>query len=1435
MKFFSWCLVLAGLFVATARAQTAPTIASISNSQRVIQGQSLSLSVSVNGTAPFTYQWKKAGTAITGATASTYTVETLALTDAGSYTVTITNATGSVTSGAILIDVIAATAPTFYYQSGSLVYTVGATLNLYASVSGTAPLTFVWKKDDVVIPGATTSNYVKADVTAADAGSYTVTVSNIAGSSTSPAFVVTVNPVVSPVFSSQPSSSTVDAGGYFSFYAYVSNSTGVTFQWYKDGVAISGATYSSYSKSNAQVADAGNYTVIATNTAGSTTSAVATLTLRPAVAPSNVSITNGPIVVTLGESLTLYSSVNGTWPLTYQWQKDGADIAGATSSSYYKNNITADDAGSYSLVVTNSVGSASSGSTSVSVSSSQGLIITAHPQSITVYPGDAVSFQVNATGSGTLSYQWQKDGASITGATNSYYSLSPSANSSAGTYTVVVTNAQGSVTSRPATLTVLDATAPAILTQPASVSVQPGQAIQLSVSASGHPSPTYQWQKDGVAIVGATSSSYYKWGAASSDSGSYTVVVSNSAGSVTSSAAEVTVSAGAAPVITSHPASASLLPGDSFSGLWVGVENDQGVSVQWFRDGVEIPGATGTSYYISNAQPAQAGTYHAVVTNTAGSVTSLDGVITVDLSSARPVITYVSGSQTVTGGSYPQPSINLAPTVTNYTVAWKKDGVQVPNATQLYLSFSNFGLSGEGTYTAEVTTSAGTFTSRPMVLALRHKGELPHFIRQPVSATRDVGDGIYFSTAVDGEAPFAYQWRKDGVDIPGATGDSYNLYNVVAAYAGNYTLVVTNRNGSITSNIATLAINTGASTAPIISYQPISQTLTEGLSSLNLSVGVLNYGYGQTFQWYKDGTAIQYATSSYYSSYNVTTSTAGRYKVVITSPSGFTVTSDEAVIVVTKRATGPSFTTQPSDQTAYAGGSVTFTAAATGGTVTYQWRKNGVSISGATSATLTLNNLTTADEGSYTVVAQNADGSTASAIAELTVLPSLAPTITSQPTSQVGGRLGSVSFTVVATGSPAPTYQWKKNGTNIPGATTATLSLTSLVTADAGNYSVVVSNAAGSVTSDQASLTVYDQQPYAPAFTTQPEGGTYVPGASVTLIVAVSGFPVPTLQWYKNGSAISGAHSTMLSLGKMSAGVEGQYYAVATNDLGTAASRVATLVLGVDPVRLVNVSARGTAGKDSNTMIAGLVINGTVPKTVMIRAIGPSLVPLGVTNALANPRLRLFKGSDVIQENDDWSSADSATEIAATASRLGAFPLATGTLDSALIARLEPGVYTAHVTTADASTGTVLLEVYDADNPGDSDTRIVNLSSRGPVGTGDDILIVGFVINGSAPKKVLLRGVGPALTPLGVTGALADPTLQLYSGTKLVNENDNWSAGADAADIAAAAKTCGAMTLDPGTKDAAILVELQPGVYSAHVRGAGGATGVALVEVYEVP
>jgi hypothetical protein len=546
--------------------------------------------------------------------------------------------------------------------------------------------------------------------------------------------------------------------------------------------------------------------------------------------------------------------------------------------------------------------------------------------------------------------------------------------------------------------------------------------------------------------------------------------------------------------------------------------------------------------------------------------------------------------------------------------------------------------------------------------------------------------------------------------------------------------------------------------------------------------------------------------------------------------------SNEALITVVERVTGPTFTTQPSNQTAYTGGAASFTAEATGSSViSYQWKKNGTAITGATSGTLTLANVQTSDAGSYSVLATNSDGSTSSVIAQLTVVTSVPPSITSQPTSQVGGIGGAASFTVSATGTPTPTYQWKKNGADISGATSSTLAWTSLSASDGGNYSVVVTNSGGSATSNVVSLTVYDQQPFAPSITNQPESHAYALGESVTLLVGVSGVPTPTIQWYKNGSPIGGATSTTLSLGKMTADMAGDYQAVAVNVLGSASSNLATLTVAVQVERLMNVSSRATAGKDSQTLIAGFVINGSTPKSLMIRAVGPGLAPYGVTDGLANPQIKLFKKQDQILSNDDWGTGDSA-EIIAVANRLGAFSLSSGSKDAVILTKLDPGVYTAHVTTSDASTGTALLEVYDADETMSS-TKVVNLSSRGAVGNGDNILIVGFVISGNVPKKVLVRGVGPGLAPLGVSGALTDPRLLLFHGQTQIGENDNWSSGTESntTDLVNAATATGATALDVGSKDAAMLISLAPGLYTAHVRGVGTATGVALVEVYDVP
>jgi hypothetical protein len=1304
-------------------------------------------------------------------------------------------------------------------------------------VSGTEPLTYEWKKGLAVVASGSTNYYSKANAQIEDGGTYTIAVTNAAGTATSSAFTVTVNPKAAPSFYGGPSSATIRTGDYFSLAAYDS-SVGSTYQWYKDDVAIAGATSNSYYKWEAVAADAGNYKVVGTNSAGSATSPVATITILPPLPPSNLTLSSSPITVTTGEALNIYyHSLSGTGPFTYQWRKDGTDIPGATSSSYHKASASAIDTGSYSLVVTNSAGSVTSLGTTVSVSTAQLPIITYHPTSITVYPGNSLSLSVNAQGTGNLTYQWKKDGVIIPNGTSNYLFVSSSATASdGGSYTVTVSNTEGTTTSQPAVITVLAAVLPSISRQPSSVSIVPEESINLSVEATGYPTPTYQWKKGSDDIPGAVYSTYWKSPAVSSDSGDYSVVVTNSVGSVTSQTAAVSVGTTSAPVILGHPASASLLLGQSFSldlyHAW------QGTTVQWYRNGVAIPNATSSSYSIYSAQPVHAGTYKAVVTNNAGqSSTSFEGVITVDLSASRPVIVYTSGSQVVRGGGTGVASISVSPGLTDYTIVWKKDGIVVPNATSTYLNMDNFSSALNGTYTAEVTAGSSTHTSQPVILSLQDSGVIPRIVTHPASLTRKAGEWASFGIVATGEQPLTYQWKKDGAVIPNATFESYNIQPTSIANAGGYTVVVTNAHGSTTSDVASLSIIAASSVGvPILSNHPASQTLTTGNSSLSLNVSLLNYVGNETYKWYKDGVQIPGTTgSNYWSSSADAASMAGRYKVAVTNSAG-TTTSDEAVISVTTRSTGPSFTTQPLSQSGYTGSSVTFSAAATSSlSITYQWAKDGAAISGANSSSLTLSNLTASSAGGYTLVAADADGSVVSSVAQLTVIMSVAPTITTQPTSQVGGIGGDASFTVTASGTPTPTYQWKKNSADIPGATNATLSLNPLATTHEGSYVVVVSNAAGSVTSNSVSLTVFNQLPYAPTITSHPSSGSYAASVSVSLNVGVTGLPSPSVQWYKNGAAISGAQSTTLNLGQMTSAIAGQYYAVATNVLGSATSNTATISLNTETERLMNVSSRGVAGKDSNTLIAGFVISGSGKKNVLLRAVGPTLIPLGVATALTNPRLQLFKGSTVILDNDDWSSGTSATAVAAASTRLGAHPLASGTKDAALLISLDPGVYTAHVTTNDASTGVALLEVYDADETGESRAKVVNLSSRGPVGRGDDVMIVGFVINGSTPKKVLIRGVGPALTALGVTGALVDPKLQLFKGATVINENDNWSSGADANDVVLAATASGALGLPLGSKDAAILVSLPPGVYSAHVRGVADTIGVALMEVYEVP
>ncbi len=268
----------------------------------------------------------------------------------------------------------------------------------------------------------------------------------------------------------------------------------------------------------------------------------------------------------------------------------------------------------------------------------------------------------------------------------------------------------------------------------------------------------------------------------------------------------------------------------------------------------------------------------------------------------------------------------------------------------------------------------------------------------------------------------------------------------------------------------------------------------------------------------------------------------------------------------------------------------------------------------------------------------------------------------------------------------------------------------------------------------------------------------------------------------------------------------------------------------VAPVaRVVNLSVRSGAGSGSQTLIVGFVVTGTGNKNLLLRGMGPSLAPLGVVNALTDPVLRLHDSTGAeVANNDDWGG--SAAMVNSFAS-VGAFVPAANSKDAALQQVVSSGPYTFHVI-ANGTAGVALAELYDADNV-EGAAKVVNLSARTQVGTGENILIAGFVITGNAPKRMLIRGLGPTLLSYGVTGVLADPQLNVYSGGALAGSNDDWGGTAALKDAFATAGA-GALVSDT-SKDAALLVTLPPGVYSAQVSGANGTTGVGLVEIFLLP
>ena len=1125
----------------------------------VVQGQNATFSANAIGTAPLSYQWRFAGVNIPGANGTSLTLVNVVPSQAGLYSVVISNAGGTATSANATLTVL--TPPTItpgangggpdgHPQSLTVVQGQNATFSVNAT--GTAPLTYQWRFGGVSIAGATNTSVTLTNVLAVQEGLYSVVISNSGGSTTSSNATLTV--LLPPSIIVPPVSQTLTQGTTLNLSVTATGSPTLTYQWRFNGSTFPGATSPFLSLLNVQESAQGDYTVVVSNPYGSVTSVVAVVTVQ---SPPNIFDAGQPQPQTViqGSNATFSVTAIGDAPLTYQWRYLGTNLPGATANPLVLTGVQTNQAGNYSVVVSNPFGSATSSNALLTVRVPPFIITQPAPATQTILTGGNASITVVAGGDPTLTYQWRLNGVNVGGATAATLTLIAVQTNQLGLYSVVVSNPYGSVTSSNATLDVKSP--PSVVSQPQSLTVVQGSPASFSVTAGGDGPFTYQWRFGGVNIAGATAPSVGLASALTNDAGLYSVVISSPYGSVTSSNALLTVRVPPFIVTQPAPATQTVLTGGNAS-ITVVAGGDPTLTYQWRITGVNVPGATAATLTLTAVQTNQLGLYSVVVSNPYGSVTSSNA--TLDVKTA-PFVASQPQSLAVLVGSPASFSVTAGGDGP-FTYQWRFGGVNITGATAPSVGLASAVTNDAGLYSVVISSPYGSVTSSNAALTVNVP---PTIITHPQPLATVLGSNATFTVVATGAPTLAYQWRFNGATIAGANAASLTLVNVQANQVGLYSVVVTNPFGTATSTNAALTVHLPPAIA-VGASQPQPQTVIQGS---NATFSVTATGDAPlSYQWRLGGANLVGATNNPLVLTGVLTNQAGNYSVVVSNPYG-SVTSLNALLTV---RVPPFIITQPLSQTVNAGLTVSFAVLAGGDpTLTYQWRRNGNAIAGATSPTLTLVGVQPNQGGDYSVVVTNPYGTATSSNATLTV--KTAPFVASHPQSLTVLKGTNASFAVAAGGDGPFTYQWLFAGGALAGATNNPLALTNVQTNQAGLYSVVITSPYGTATSSNATLTVLDP----PVIVVQPVSAAPLVGENVTFFVGAIGRPTLNYQWSKNGVTISGATNLTLTLTNVSAADVANYLVKVTNTDGSATSVTVTLAFTQRTVQVVSTQVTSAA------------------------------------------------------------------------------------------------------------------------------------------------------------------------------------------------------------------------------------------------------------------
>ena len=967
--------------------------------------------------------------------------------------------------------------PSIITQPISQQVTVGDDLVLAVAAGGTAPLFYQWQFNGTNLINQTNAFLALSSATTNYSGNYRVVLTNVFGSATSS--VATLIVTFAPFVLTQPTNYTVLAGGSARFSVGAGGIEPLSYQWKFLGTNLVNQTNATLVLTAVTTNSAGNYQVVITNAYGSVTSGVAFLTvLYPPfiwVQPLNKYITSG-------SNATFTVGVDGTAPLSFQWQYNSTNLLGRTNAFLTISGVTTNNVGEYRVIITNLYGSVTSAVATLNVGLAP--LVTQQPTNQAILSGSGAAFSVAAGGTSPLAYQWLFKGAALPNQTNVTLLLGSVSLTNAGNYQVIVTNVYGRATSGVAVLTVLSP--PFFTSQPIDKNVAAGGTALYGVTAGGTSPLSFQWQFNAVDLANQTNALLALHNANTNNAGAYQVVVTNTYGSATSAVAMLTVSVSPQWTLWGMGANGSGQLGD-------GTTSNR-LSPTAITNGI-LAASTGSGYTLLVRNDS---TLWAVGANNYGQLG--DGTTSNRFS---PVLVTTGVTAVVAGYTH--------------SLFVKADG------TLWGMGYNRYGQLGDGTTnnratpaliaTGVVAVAAGEFHSLYVrtdgtlwAMGLNIVGQLGDGSKTNKLSPVLIADGVVAAAAGYFQSLFL---KNDGT-LMGMGYVGFNGFGGVTPVliADQVAAVVAGQDHSLFVRMDGTLWAIGDNSDGQLGNGDIFGTGRN--SPERITNGVVSVAAGANHSMFvkNDGTLWAMGNNSSGQLGDGTT-TLRRSPVRITG--GVIAMAMGGENSHSLLISGlPIITSQPTNKSVVIGKDTTFSATAVGEpSLSYQWLFNGTNLLNQTNATCTLAAVATNNAGNYQMVVTNPYGSVTSSVATLTVL--VPPFVTAQPVGQAVPLGSNATFSVTAGGTPPLTYAWQFNGTNLLNQTNASLTIDNVNPNKAGSYRAIITNFYGSVTSSVATLMVV--VPPVPIIVTNgwnlvaesllPTNGIVEPGETVTVSLSL--------------------------------------------------------------------------------------------------------------------------------------------------------------------------------------------------------------------------------------------------------------------------------------------------------------------------------------------